>query len=988
MRLVDSDRVLVGALATTNAERALEQILNKHGPMVMGVCRRVLGDHHDAEDAFQATFIVLVRRRRSLALRKTLGAWLHGVALRAATKAKIMRTRQPAAAQLRDEDVASREHDPTEDVVWSEIGTVLDEEIQRLPQTLRAPFVLCELEGHSHKEAARELRIPAGTVSARLARAKEKLRRRLTRRGLAITSAGLAAAISTCATTAALTSNQIGAALNAAMFVLGGKSASVLTAGTFALVLANAVGRKAFLAKALATSATIAVVLAGVTAAVALRTSALFDFTNRSPPADPIMAAERAVMHLGEQAFRHRFGASRLVFLPDGKRIATIPLHWSDNGVYLWDVATGRMVREFPASEEELNGPTCLAASRSSSVLAVGRNNGEISLQDVETGRVLFLEKPDERPVTAIAFAPDGSRLITANMDGLMRILSTDDLGRELQTWSVPPARKPQPEINVDPRASVIAVSPDGQRVAVGDGATGAIYLFDADSGELLTTIEEAHSRGLRSWGYTPAVNSLAFTAGGRQLISGGYRLVPPETTSLEFGPNKVKVLEARLWDGETGEFVRDLIDVDIWGEGFLEVSPDGETLVTADKDALRFWDVGDGTLRHEIPILGQFPGEIPLVGGLAFSPDGTTVAVPTGRGINMWNAESAESAIQVGPARYSSILGVAWSNRTDRLAIGYSDGVELWDAETGKVEHRLDLGEPGVLYLSPPSAAVVAFSADGGLLVSAGPMSFRTWHMRGFIKAWDTIRGVQQASIQVDRPVRKMALADDASVVAVATSYGFPDSLGQAPNRPNTQLLVYELPSGKLLSQYPRETGALLNGVGGFHNVVAARIPPGSTKVYVVCEDSFCFHWDFVEHRVGIGFFADQRTDGRACEVRSAVFSPDAKTLVTSGPGKLCVWNTETESLEHMEVVPLANRWLELGFSPDGKRLVGAEPEDVGRDYTLRVWDLPSRTLELTWPVPKANATSFAFSPDNTKLLTGLDRGTAVIWDVRRKQQ
>src|SRR5262245_37593114 len=187
--------------------------------MVMGVCRRVLGDHHEAEDAFQATFIVLVRRRRSLALKKSLGAWLHGVAFRTAVKAKTMSIERKAKAQLTSADVASRERDHTEIVAWSELAPILDSEIHRLPEKLRAAIVMCELAGYTHKDAAVELGLPLGTLSACLARAKEKLRRNLTRRGVVISSAGLSAVVNANATAASLSPLQINAALQTSTLV-------------------------------------------------------------------------------------------------------------------------------------------------------------------------------------------------------------------------------------------------------------------------------------------------------------------------------------------------------------------------------------------------------------------------------------------------------------------------------------------------------------------------------------------------------------------------------------------------------------------------------------------------------------------------------------------------------------------------------------------------------------------------------------------------
>jgi WD40 repeat protein len=154
-----------------------------------------------------------------------------------------------------------------------------------------------------------------------------------------------------------------------------------------------------------------------------------------------------------------------------------------------------------------------------------------------------------------------------------------------------------------------------------------------------------------------------------------------------------------------------------------------------------------------------------------------------------------------------------------------------------------------------------------------------------------------------------------------------------------------------------------------------------------MVCEDGYCFQWDYKLHQKSGEFFANQQTDENACEVRTAVFSRDGKTLVTSGRHKLCVWNTETGTLEHMELVPMSEQWL-TRISRDGRFLAGSESYvEMYRDDTIRIWDLPSRKLKSSWKLPNARTTSLAFSPDNKKLVTGLDRGTAVIWDVSKRQ-
>jgi HlyD family secretion protein len=162
------------------AERAFAALVERHGPMVLRICRSVLDDAHDAQDAFQATFLVLVRRARALWVRDSLGPWLHQVAFRtsacARTKAARRRRHERRAALTTEEVRAEAEN---------RVGAALHEEIERLPERYRAPLVLCDLEGSTHEQAARHLGWPVGTVKSRLSRGRERLRDRLARRGLA-----------------------------------------------------------------------------------------------------------------------------------------------------------------------------------------------------------------------------------------------------------------------------------------------------------------------------------------------------------------------------------------------------------------------------------------------------------------------------------------------------------------------------------------------------------------------------------------------------------------------------------------------------------------------------------------------------------------------------------------------------------------------------------------------------------------------------------
>jgi RNA polymerase sigma factor (sigma-70 family) len=187
------DRQLLELFVARGDEAAFEALVERHGPMVFAACRRVLRDAHEAEDACQATFLVLARNAGSLRRPERLSRWLYGVAIRAARKAQRTAARYRAHAR---QGSAMQATDLTTEVVWRDLRPVLDGELERLPGKYRTPLVLCYLQGLSVEEAARQMGCPRGTILSRLARGRERLRSRLVRRGLTL-SAGLFAVLLT-----------------------------------------------------------------------------------------------------------------------------------------------------------------------------------------------------------------------------------------------------------------------------------------------------------------------------------------------------------------------------------------------------------------------------------------------------------------------------------------------------------------------------------------------------------------------------------------------------------------------------------------------------------------------------------------------------------------------------------------------------------------------------------------------------------------------
>jgi RNA polymerase sigma factor (sigma-70 family) len=179
-----ADAELLTRFAKQRDEEAFGLLLGRHGPLVMGVCRRLLRTEQDAEDVFQATFLVLARKAASIRKRQALSSWLYGVARRLALRARAGAARRQAREQPM---VELPVYEPLAEFIWQDLRPVLDEEIASLPTKYRDAFVLCHLQDRTNEQAARELGCPLGTILSRLSRARGLLRERLGRRGVTLT---------------------------------------------------------------------------------------------------------------------------------------------------------------------------------------------------------------------------------------------------------------------------------------------------------------------------------------------------------------------------------------------------------------------------------------------------------------------------------------------------------------------------------------------------------------------------------------------------------------------------------------------------------------------------------------------------------------------------------------------------------------------------------------------------------------------------------
>jgi polysaccharide export outer membrane protein len=253
-----TDAQLLERFLARREEVAFEELVRRHGPMVLGVCRRVLAEPHAAADAFQATFLVLVRRAAFIVPRSRVGPWLYGVARRTALKARSSVARRRRAEQ---EAARGRPHTTPPADLGDDLRPLLDQELGRLPEKYRAPLVLCLLEGKSRKEAAGLLGWSEGTLSGRLARAKELLGARLRRRGVALAGVALLAALAESAAAAAVPASLALATVQAVASLAGPTAAPVVSTPVVALTEEVL---KAMLVSKLKTVAGVLVLVAGI----------------------------------------------------------------------------------------------------------------------------------------------------------------------------------------------------------------------------------------------------------------------------------------------------------------------------------------------------------------------------------------------------------------------------------------------------------------------------------------------------------------------------------------------------------------------------------------------------------------------------------------------------------------------------------------------------------------------------------------------------
>jgi RNA polymerase sigma factor (sigma-70 family) len=605
-----TDGQLLERYVTRQDEEAFTSLVERHGRMVLNVCRRVLPEAHDAEDAFQATFLVVVRRAAALDRRGSIAHWLHTVAYHISIRARADAARR-RVQERQVADMPAEVCEDAEDAAWPEIRPLLDQELARLPDKYRAPLILCYLEGMTNEQAARELGWPIGSMAKRLARGRELLRNRLVRQGVVMSTAIFGAGLSEHALAATLPSGLVTTTVRAAFLFAAGEAAAgaisapavslaegalrslgmvrIKVAAALLLLVAGAAGLgAAAIIHSRATEPMVAVAHQGPQLPPANQpadsTEALPVLPTVVQPVQVITAKEQAVLQ------KDALEVFALAFAPDGKTLVSAQ---GTKGPVLifWDVQNHDVKQRTPVQATEIR---TLTFSAGGGQLAWGARDKTAKISDGATGKVVATLSGHGGSIYAVAVAPDGQTLATGSSDKSAR----------LWDWQGKP--KGMLAGHAD---GILAVAflPHSQLLATG-GRDRTVRLWD-----WLARMERTTLRGHTDW-----VTALAVSPDGKLLVSG----------------SKDKTI--KLWDLEPEPRERLTLEGHTAAVLCVAISPDGRTLATGSEDgAVKLWDLSTGKLWTTLS------GHTAAVNAAVFAPDGKTLATGSkDTTVRLWSIE------------------------------------------------------------------------------------------------------------------------------------------------------------------------------------------------------------------------------------------------------------------------------------------------------------------------------------------------------------
>jgi WD40 repeat protein len=690
----------------------------------------------------------------------------------------------------------------------------------------------------------------------------------------------------------------------------------------------------------------------------------------------------RALLRIGTADLRMSATVVVVAFSPDGRCVAAADANASGSRVVIFDVQTGRSVKQLVAPGNHGGCTVAVAYSPDGTKLLSGSSGGEIMLWDVAGDRLLLREKRDDGWVNAVAFSPDGSLIASASGDRirLRRVAKPAEITREFT-----PRPDPGPgaiDGQTAPAAGIgaggdipgLAFTPDGTRLVAGTSADATIFIWRVRDGRLERTIASDRVR-LWSESRNPRLNCVAVTPDGRQIMSVGQTTKLRGQTQFWYESGYVPMSEVRFWDIESGQRIADYHSDEDYGFGFGALSREGQLVAVADFGRLRILDAATGKLVRTIELPGSL-GRRP-----AFSPDGTLVAMPIDNTVGLFAVSTGRRLHHGASTPVGSVVSAGWSSSGDRIVTGHGDGfVRVWDAVTGRIIwHKLlapVISRRG--WNARPS--FVSFSRDGKLVVVAGDRDDPVTNETGIVAIYEAATGRTVREVP-QKAVASAALAPDGRMLVVARS---PRSSREL------RLIGIEVATGKTRWATPPDHQPPWSV-----RIAGMRFESRPPWFNTVFRDGDVIRYNALNGHEQRRFVADWRTPeqqkvGRILQTDlwEATISADGRTLVSAGPEWLCVWDVESGSMRRKFPYP-NEHGARVALAPDGRMLATTILQRVGEpaEDAIALSDVETGGQVFTLEPGEGRASVMVFSPDGAKLFTGLGRSSGIVWDVRSGQ-
>ncbi len=660
------DALLLKRLMANDRE-AFEALIARHGPMVLGTARRLVNEPHDAEDVFQAVFLSFFRLAKTIRRANTIPAWLYKTTCRVAARA---RARNRRVTQLQSLPDVGQRSEPGGNLEWREVRAALDEELQRLPERLRSPILLCHLTGLTRDEAARQLGWSLSTLKRRLDEGRKILRARLERRGIA--AVGLALSVLNFESTQAAVSKLLVESCLNLTFSNGALTPTTVSV----LVLHSAVNLKGVAMKSI-----LALLVA---TGVGLGIYAGSGQANPQPPAaekpvdatpakkeadvqldDPLPAG--SALRFGTARYRHGAPIVNMAVSPDGKIAYVVSGTRSNCSTRAFELATGKTLFNLPNDEGEAvaiapNGETI-----------VTKTSLHLYVRDPKTGRTLrSIDLPKVNPRSesdALVFTPDG-RAIATITDGMDALLIDYENGNVLRVF---PRDESEANRGGFPQVNAVAFSPDGKRMVTGGYAKDKddyfARLWDVQTGKELGR----YLHGTKGYG----IRCLAISPDGKTLATLG-------TQSGVF---------LRLFDLDTGKQTRAFpTDGNLRPNSkSVAFSPDGKIVAVA-CNSIHLYDTTSGEEKLRIDRAAS---------NLHFTDEGKVLVGAVDGTIDRWETATGKTLTpDAGDSSVAQVLVSADGSRV--VSRGQGGDAHVWNGATGQHVRRLRAGWQQNLALSP----------------------------------------------------------------------------------------------------------------------------------------------------------------------------------------------------------------------------------------------------------------------------------------------